>query len=83
MYFVYGIYNSFAKKLYIGQTQNLNTRLVAHNEKCKTKSYTSRFEGEWELIYRESFTTRSEAINREKQLKSHQGREFLKQYIPG
>lgn len=81
MYYVYVIYNQVAHKFYIGQTQNLKERPVLHN-KGVFKGYTSRFQDEWKLIYSESVTTRSEALKREKQLKSFRGREFVKQYIP-
>jgi len=78
---VYVLYNKKASRTYIGQTANLQSRIDSHNSK-KGNHFTARYEGEWELIYQESAATRSDAIIREKQLKSHQGREFLKQYIP-
>ncbi len=40
-----------------------------------------KFSGQWDLIYKEEFESRSDAIAREKQLKSHRGREFLKNLI--
>jgi putative endonuclease len=76
------IFNPNFGKIYIGQTNNLSNRLLAHNRKLGNH-YTSKFHGEWVLIYQESVATRSEAIKREKQLKSHQGREYVKQFIPG
>ena len=81
MYSVYAIYNVDAKKLYIGQTVDMQKRLTEHNNNTH-KGYTSRFRGEWKLIYSESVPTRSEALQREKQLKSFRGREFVKTYIP-
>lgn len=78
---VYVIYNKPAGKLYIGQTENLTRRLVEHNKKLGNH-FTAKFKGEWVLIYKESAATRSEALNREKQLKSYRGREFLREYIP-
>lgn len=81
MYFIYAIYNKQSNKFYIGQTQDLYERLRLHNEHV-FKGYTSRFPGKWELIYKESVATRSEALKREKQLKSYRGREFLKNRIP-
>ncbi len=81
MFFVDAIYNTEAKKLYIGQTHNVEQRLKEHNEHT-FKGYTSRFQGEWVLIYKESVATRSEALVREKQLKSYRGRESLRNHIP-
>jgi len=82
MYFVYAIYNQHHKKIYIGQTINLNERIMLHNNGSFTNSFTNRFKGIWRLIYKERFKTRKEALIREKQLKSFQGRKFIKSYIP-
>ena len=82
MYFVYAVYNKENKKLYIGQTKNLEVRLKLHKDKKFKNSFTARFSGEWKLIYEEELTDRKEALAREKQLKSYQGRESLKRYIP-
>lgn len=77
----YALYNRENDKIYIGQTSDIVQRVIDHNEK-RGNHYTARYQGEWELIYKESVATRSEALRREKQLKSFRGREFLKQYIP-
>jgi putative endonuclease len=82
MFVVYVIYNNQAAKMYVGQTSDLVKRLKEHNEHKFSHSYTARFSGEWKLIYKEEFSTRKEALSREKQLKSYKGREFLRKYIP-
>lgn len=79
-YYVYVIYNKQNDKIYIGQTVNLTTRLRQHNDSSFRK-FTSRFSGGWILIYKEVFMNRSQAIVREKQLKSYQGRKFIKNKI--
>ena len=79
---VYVIYNKKYGKVYIGQTRNLEERLNLHQEKQFVHSYTSRFDGEWVLIYTEHVLTRKDALIREKQLKSYQGRQFVRKYIP-
>ncbi|PIY68686.1 endonuclease, partial [Candidatus Roizmanbacteria bacterium CG_4_10_14_0_8_um_filter_39_9] len=76
MFFVYAIYNTNNQKIYIGQTEDCEKRLVAHNNKTFKCSYTSRFDGKWELIYKEAVCTRQDALKRERQLKSFRGREF-------
>ncbi len=35
----------------------------------------------WELVYQEEFETRSAAMERERQLKSQRGREFIRKVI--
>ena len=80
--FIYAIYNRENKKIYIGQTNNINRRILEHNNKVLNKGhFTSRYSGQWELIYKEEVRDRSTAIAREKQLKSSRGRAFLKNLI--
>ncbi|MFA6145706.1 MAG: GIY-YIG nuclease family protein [Patescibacteria group bacterium] len=83
MFYVYTIYNSIRDKIYIGQTANLDERLKRHNKilKNKSTSFTNKNSGNWKLIYKEEFKTRQEAIKREKELKSFQGRKFIKNLI--
>lgn len=82
MFWIYALYNRGSKKIYIGQTSNLEKRLELHKEREFKKSFTARFKGEWQLIYKERVENRKEALKREKQLKSYQGRQFIKQFIP-
>lgn len=81
MYFVYVIYNKKNDKIYIGQTSNLEERLAIHNSHEFRGSFTSRFDGEWILIYSERAENRQSAIKREKELKSYKGREYIKKFI--
>jgi predicted GIY-YIG superfamily endonuclease len=46
MFTVYAMYNSDHSKIYVGQTEDLEERLRAHNEHRFNQSYTSRFSGE-------------------------------------
>lgn len=82
MYTVYVLYNSTASRVYIGQTKDIIKRLNQHNSGTNKKHHTAKFQGKWELIYQELVATRSEAIKREKQLKSSRGREFAKKFVP-
>ena len=79
IYTVYAISNQESGKLYIGQTNNIERRIEEHNSK-RGNHYSAKFTGEWKLIYQESAATRTEALRREKQLKSARGRQFLGQY---
>ena len=75
MYFAYVLYSEDYDRLYIGQTNDLVNRLEAHNNEQvrSTKAYTP-----WKLIHFEEFKTRSDAMQREKELKSHKGRLFIR-----
>ena len=80
MYIVYAIHNAENDKIYIGQTKDLSERLRMHNEHT-LGGYTSRFRGEWTLVYKEESLNRKQALFREKQLKSFRGREFIRKHI--
>ena len=75
MYTVYAIYSESFNKIYIGFTSDIAGRLIAHNHP-KNKGWTRKFMP-WVLVYSENFQTKSEAMAREKQLKSAQGRKFI------
>jgi putative endonuclease len=81
MYLVYAIYNADNNKFYIGQTKDLSSRLMLHNSHTFKHCYTTKFAGKWDLVYKEEMYTRQEALKREKQLKSYQGRQFIKSII--
>lgn len=81
MFTVYVIQNEKGK-IYIGQTDNFSKRLSQHNNKDFDKrSYTKLQKGLWSLVYKETFSTRREAIKREGQLKSSRGRDFIKKKV--
>jgi putative endonuclease len=80
-YYVYVLMNP-DNKIYIGQTNDLQRRLEEHNDPdFRGTLYTKRNKGPWELVYSEEYATRSEAMIRERQLKSFQGREFIRKHL--
>ena len=76
---VYILFSEDYGKTYIGFTSNLIERFKSHNYLSK-KGYTIKFRP-WQVIYVEFFTTKSEALKKEKLLKSGKGREFIKEII--
>ena len=78
-FYVYVLRSLKDGRYYIGQTSDLDQRLKRHN--TNTGRYTKN-KGPFVLIYKEEFISRSEAMRREKFLKSGQGREYLKEVIP-
>ena len=74
MYYVYVIYSPSIKKKYVGQTKNISKRLKEH---LSAESFWTKRANDWKLIYKETYKTRSEAISREKYLKTGKGREEL------
>ena len=65
MYYIY-IIKCIEGRYYVGSTENVECRIQQHNSK-QFKSWTSRY-NQWELIYSEQFSTRKEALTREKQI---------------
>ena len=81
-YWAYILKSETTGKLYTGQTSNLEQRLKWHNDREHRKlRYTRKQKGPWRLIYSEELETRSEAMVRERFLKSGQGREWIRKNI--
>ena len=55
--------------LYIGQTSNLGQRLKDHSSKTTRSAKFPKENGEFTLVYQETFSTQLAAMRREKQLK--------------
>lgn len=68
-YYVYILRSLKNNDIYIGSTSNINNRFRLHNlgRVKSTKGYLP-----WELIESQKFNSRSEAVQRERFLKSHQ-----------
>ena len=61
---------------YTGMTEDLELRLKQHND--KSLSFWTKRGSNWKLVYKEEFESKTEALKREKWLKTGVGREFLK-----
>lgn len=81
MFYLYIAYNSVIDRYYVGSSSNLESRLKDHNKKGHKAKYTRKQKGEWDLIYSEKFETRSEAMKREKQIKSWKNRKLILELI--
>jgi putative endonuclease len=77
MFHVYILVNNKGK-YYIGQTNSLERRLFQHNNSIFGYAKAGR---PWRLVYYESFQTRSDAIYREKQIKSFKGGYAFKKLV--
>jgi len=67
-YYVY-ILRTSSNTLYIGQTNNLEKRIKEHKSKSPKSAKYIRYFSSFELVYHEKHKTRSEAMQREAQLK--------------
>ncbi|UCG60032.1 MAG: GIY-YIG nuclease family protein [Phycisphaerales bacterium] len=77
-YFVYIIESVSTGKRYVGQTSDLDRRVAEHNcPRHNPRKHTSRNAGPWKLVHQQLHRTRSEAMQREKWLKSGIGRQWI------
>lgn len=74
MYFVYALLSEKDSNFYIGQTSNIERRILEHNN-GKTRSTRNRIP--FKVIYVKEFAKRLDARKHEKYLKSGFGRKFL------
>ena len=79
MFTVYVLHSQSFDKIYIGFTSDIEKRLFAQNH-ISNKGWTKSFQP-WEVIYKEEFKLKSDAMIREKQLKTSKGRDFIRKNI--
>ena len=78
-FIVYIIYSKLRNKYYIGFTgDDICNRLKKHN--ASHKGFTGRH-ADWGLMYTEQFTSKEEAIARERQIKNWKSRKKIQQLI--
>ena len=74
-FYVYVIQSSEGFR-YTGFTEDLEKRLREHND--HTLSFWTKRGTDWKIVHSEEYHAKSEALQRERWLKSGIGREFLK-----
>ena len=77
-FIVYIIYSSTKNKFYIGFTSDIKERIIRHNQ--KSKGFTGST-NDWKIVYTETYLTKSEALTREKQIKSWKSRIKIQELI--
>ncbi|MFD0863838.1 GIY-YIG nuclease family protein [Sungkyunkwania multivorans] len=78
MFYTYIIQSEKDGSYYTGYSSDLDDRLLRHN--TGKSRYTSK-RMPWVLVYSEVFTTKTEAIKRERFLKRQKSREFYERMI--
>jgi putative endonuclease len=74
----YIIYSKTLDKYYIGFTADMVSRLHRHNQ--KGKGFTGK-ENDWQLVYKEEFTSKTEAYLREREIKKWKSRKKIIELI--
>ncbi len=78
MYYTYVLHSEKDGNLYVGFTKNLKQRFDLHN---KGRIESTKDRRPLKLIYNEACTDREDATTREKHLKTHYGRIYLKKRL--
>jgi putative endonuclease len=80
VFWVYILQNP-AGQFYIGQTDDLETRLHSHNRTDKLAGKFTRKSGPWELVWSEKHPTRSSAMRRERQIKAMKSARWIREML--
>lgn len=78
MFYTYIIYSAAINKYYVGSCQDVQQRLQDH---LNSRSKYTKVAKDWELKYFETFQTRSEATQRELQIKKMKSRKYIENLI--
>ena len=76
MFIVYILFSETFNKHYVGYTSDIEKRMQSHNL-LATKGFTIKYRP-WKIIHTEEFISKTDAIQREKFLKTGKGRDFIK-----
>jgi putative endonuclease len=77
-FIVYIIYSESKDSYYIGQTSDLEERLYRH---CNSGSRSTKKAKDWKLVYEEVYKSRSESVQREREIKNKKSRKYIEQLI--
>ena len=77
MHFVYVIYSSSKDSYYIGETVNVEERIIQHQQHLYAGSYT-KIASDWELAFLLTCKDRASALKAEKHLKKGKSKVYLK-----
>jgi putative endonuclease len=70
-----------AGRFYIGQTDDLGRRIEEHNGPDKVGTKFTHKTGPWRLVWSESHPMRSEAVRRERFIKSRKSAAWIRQHL--
>ncbi len=79
-YSVYIIYSRTLDRYYVGYTGDaLSERVRKHNSSIK-KGFT-RTADDWRVVYSESFSTKTQAMTRERDIKAKKSRKYIEALV--
>ena len=80
MHYLYALYSDSTDKYYVGETNDLDARLVKHNNHFYRKSYT-KSASDWEVVLDKRCNNREEALYLEDFIKRMKSKKFIKKII--
>jgi putative endonuclease len=80
MFYVYILQNPEGK-FYVGQTEDLASRMESHNDKLGAAGKYTRKNGPWELVWSEEHPHRASAMARERQIKSMKSARWIREAL--
>ena len=78
MFCVYILQSQQDRSYYVGQTDNIERRLEEHN---RSKNIYTKGKAPWNLVYKEFYNTRSDAMQREIEIKRKKRKTYLEWLI--
>ena len=80
MFHVY-ILQNLVGKFYIGHTDDLQSRLLSHNDTGPIHGKYTRKNGPWKLVWAEELPDRCSAIARERQIKGMKSSKWIREVL--
>jgi putative endonuclease len=80
MHHLYIIYSKSSNKFYVGETHNIDDRIIKHNRHTYSDSFT-KIANDWELVMFFNCSNREEATFLEKFIKKMKSRVFIEKII--
>jgi putative endonuclease len=80
MHFLYIIYSEKIDKHYVGETDNIELRLLKHNNHSYQGSFT-KSSNDWKVVLSYNCTSRKQAIAVEKFIKKMKSKVFIQKII--
>ena len=77
-FYLYILYSEKLNKYYIGSTENLGERIKKHNS--NHKGFTGGA-GDWRYMYTEEYSSKTESMKREREIKSWKSRKLIENLI--
>ncbi len=77
-FYVYILQSESSGRFYTGHTRDLAERVSYHNSNY---SRSLKHRGPWNLVHKEEFATRAEAMRRERQIKSWKDRAMVQRLV--